>query len=333
MNDRAPEQHNSLPTRALVLSTVGTDGELHAEPIFVMSALLGHSDKAVRDCLARLANEGLLVRDAGRGRKASYRVTSAGRAAIESDMGWAAYAHRVDAGLEPWDGWWHLTAFEVPERRRAARDALRRLLIELGAAPVQSGLYVHPYDLFDLVFELAGRLEVPEVVSSFVTPLIRTGLVAAIGDESAHDEPASAFAGRIWPLDDLGERYEVLERQLVAIEGDAGCLDTHQLAARMFAATAETEAVHRDDPLLPAEVLPDDWAGSRARRTFMAAHAAVSAQSELYANSHLMSSFVAEIVRSLDETRDQFWQRWFPRFLDAYRSRLPPAAMGRMRRD
>lgn len=316
-----------------MLSTVGTDGELRAEPIFVMSALLGHSDKAVRDCLARLANEGLLVRDAGRGRGASYRVTSAGHAAIASDIGWAAYAHRVDAGLEPWDGWWHLTAFEVPERRRAARDALRRLLIELGAAPIQSGLYVHPYDLFDLVFELAGRLGVPEVVSSFVTPSIRTGLVAADGDEAAHDEPSTAFARRIWPLDELDGRYRILERKLISIEADAPSLDAHQLAARMFAATAETEAVHRDDPLLPGEILPDDWAGSRARRAFMAAHAAVSAHSELYANSHLMSSFVAEIVRSLDETRDQFWQRWFPKFLDAYRARLPPAATGQIRRD
>lgn len=323
------QQHSRLPTRALVLSTVGTGGELHAEPIFVMSALLGHSDKAVRDCLARLADEGLLIRDAGRGRKASYRVTPAGRAAIESDIGWAAYAHRVDAGLEPWDGWWHLTAFEVPERRRAARDALRRLLIELGAAPVQSGLYVHPYDLFDLVFQLARRLEVPEVVSSFVTPSIRTGLVAALGDVSEGDEPATEFARCTWPLDELGERYEVLERKLVAIEADAGGLDGHQLAARMFAATAETEAVHRDDPLLPAEVLPDDWAGSRARRAFMAAHAAASAHSDLYRNSHLMSSFVAEIVRSLDETREGFWQRWSPKFLDAYRAKLPPAATGR----
>ena len=99
----------------------------------------------------------------------------------------------------------------------------------------------------------------------------------------------------------------------------------------MFAAASETEAVHRVDPLLPAEALPDDWAGRRARRAYMGAHAAVSAHSELYRNSHSMSSFVAEIVRSLDETSEQFWQRWWPRFLDAYRAKLPPAATGESR--
>lgn len=330
MSDHALEEQISLPTRALVLSTVGTDGALHAEPIFVMSALLGHSDKAVRDCLARLAGEGLLVHDAGRGRGASYRVTAAGRAAIESDIGWAAYAHRVDSGLEPWDGWWHLTAFEVPERRRAARDALRRLLIELGAAPIQSGLYVHPHDLFDLVSQLAEHLEVPDAVRSFVTPSIRTGLVAAQGAEPTDDDPAE-FARRIWPLDELADRYGVLELRLAAIEADADRLGGEELAAVMFAAAAETEAVHRDDPLLPTQALPDDWAGSRARQAFMAAHAAASAYSELYRNSHSMSSFVAEIVRSLDETSEQFWQRWWPRFLDAYRAKLPPAATGESR--
>ena len=330
MSEHAAEPHISLPTRALVLSTVGTDGALHAEPIFVMSALLGHSDKAVRDCLARLANEGLLVRDAGRGRGASYRVTSAGRAVIESDIGWAAYAHRVDAGLEPWDGWWYLTAFEVPERRRAARDALRRLLIELGAAPIQSGLYVHPHDLFDLVSQLAEHLEVPDAVRSFVTLSIRTGLVAAQGGEPADDDPAE-FARRIWPLDELADRYGALERKLASIESDAHRLGGEQLAAVMFAAAAETEAVHRVDPLLPAEALPDDWAGRRARRAYMAAHTAVSAHSELYRNSHSMSSFVAEILRSLDESSEQFWQRWWPRFLDAYRAKLPPAATGESR--
>ena len=35
----------------------------------------------------------------------------------------------------------------------------------------------------------------------------------------------------------------------------------------------------------------------------------------------------------VDGIREEIWQRWFPKFLDAYRARLPPAATGRMQRD
>ncbi|MYA85377.1 MAG: hypothetical protein F4Y12_07315, partial [Acidimicrobiaceae bacterium] len=94
----------------------------------------------------------------------------------------------------------------------------------------------------------------------------------------------------------------------------------------MLSATLDTEAVLRSDPLLPAELLPAHWAGERARRAFRAAHSAVSAHSELFANSQLMQSFAVEIDRSLGETSTAFWDRWFPRLMDAYKSRLPPAA-------
>ena len=52
----------------------------------------------------------------------------------------------------------------------------------------------------------------------------------------------------------------------------------------------------------------------------------MSAHSELFSNSQLMQSFTAEIDRSLQETSTAFWNRWFPRLMDAYKSRLPPAA-------
>ena len=39
-----------------------------------------------------------------------------------------------------------------------------------------------------------------------------------------------------------------------------------------------------------------------------------------------MQSFAIEIDRSLGETSAAFWNRWFPRLMDAYESRLHPAA-------
>ena len=305
-----------LPTRTLVLSAIGADGTLDAGSLFAVAGVAGHSDKAMRDCLARVVRDGLLTRVAGRGRSAQYVATGLGRAELDTDIGWTAFAHRVDAGLEPWDGYWHLIGFEIPERRRGARDALRGLLVESGAAPVQSGLYLHAGDLSDFVRQLASHLGVSGTVTSFVTATIQVG---------EHTRPAD-IVNRLWPLASLADRYDAIEQRLISIVEHAPITDDDMLAASMFSATLDTEAVLRSDPLLPAELLPADWAGERARRAFRAAHSAVTAHSELFANSKLMQSFAIEIDRSLGETSTDFWNRWFPRLMDAYKSRLPPAA-------
>lgn len=311
-----PDRGRVLPTRSLVLSTIDADGRLDAGPLFAVAAAAGHSDKAMRDCLARIVRDRLIARVAGRGRSAQYLATDSGRAALDADLGWTAFAHRVDAGLEPWDGCWHVIGFEIPERRRAARDALRSLLVELGAAPVQSGLYVYASDLTGFVRQLASHLGVSRAVTSFVTRSIQI----------ADDPQDTGIVNRLWPLAALADRYTSIEQRLASIAEQAPLMDGDRLAASMFAAIVDTEAVLRDDPLLPAELLPNNWAGRRARRAFMTAHSAVGAHSELFSNSQLMQSFAAEIDLSLSETSASFWNRWFPRLMDAYKSRLPPAA-------
>ena len=315
-NSSGPDRDGVLPTRALVLSAIDADGRLDAGPLFTVAAAAGHSDKAMRDCLARVVRDGLLTRAGGRGRSAQYLVTDAGRASLDADLGWTAFAHRVDAGLEPWDGCWHLIGFEIPERRRGARDALRGLLIELGAAGVQSGLYLHAGDLSDFGRQLASHLGVPEAVTSFATTAIQVG----------SDTLPADIVKRLWPIDSLIDRYTTLEQRLMAITQDAPHTDGDRLAAFMFSAILDTEAVLRNDPLLPAELLPADWAGKRVRRAFMVAHSAVSAHSALFSHSHLMQSFTTEIDRSLGETATAFWNRWFPRLMDVYKAKLPPAA-------
>lgn len=316
MNGSSADRHAVLPTRALVLSAISADGRLDAGPLFAVAAAAGHTDKAMRDCLARVVRDGLLTHAGGRGRSATYLVTDAGRASLDADLGWTAFAHRVDAGLEPWDGYWHLTGFEIPEARRGARDAIRNLLVELGAAPIQSGLYVYASDLTDFVLQLAAHLQVSDTVTSLVTDAIQVG-------NDCQDEE---LVNRLWPLASLADRYAGVEQRLATVIEQASLIDGDQLAALMFAATLEVEAVLRDDPLLPVELLGAGWAGRRARQAFIAAHTAVSTHSELFNNSQLMQSFTAEIERSLAESSQSFWNRWMPRLIDVYKARLPPAA-------
>ena len=300
----------------LVLSAISADGRLDAGPLFAVAAAAGHTDKAMRDCLARVVRDGLLTHAGGRGRSARYLVTDTGRASLDTDLGWTALAHRIDAGLEPWDGCWHLVGFEIPERRRGARDALRGLLIEFGATPVQPGLYLHSGDLSDFARQLASHLGVSEAVTSLAATKLQVGT----------DTRPADIVNRLWPVASLADRYMTVEQRLLSIAEQASITNGEHLAASMFSAILDTEAVLRNDPLLHAELLGADWAGKRARQAFMAAHSTVGAHSELFSNSQLMQSYSVEIDRSLSETTESFWQRWFPRLMDAYQARLPPAA-------
>lgn len=45
-----------------------------------------------------------------------------------------------------WDGKWRIVLFDVPERQKPARDALRDKLKRLGFWELQKSIFVHPFD-------------------------------------------------------------------------------------------------------------------------------------------------------------------------------------------
>ncbi|OHA09179.1 MAG: hypothetical protein A3B37_01395 [Candidatus Sungbacteria bacterium RIFCSPLOWO2_01_FULL_59_16] len=45
-----------------------------------------------------------------------------------------------------WDGKWRLIAFDIPEKKKLARDALRRKLKELGFLQAQRSVWIHPFE-------------------------------------------------------------------------------------------------------------------------------------------------------------------------------------------
>jgi len=55
-----------------------------------------------------------------------------------------------------WDKKWRIVFFDIPEKRRRARDALRNKLRELGFCELQKSVFVHPYpcqDEIDFIVE------------------------------------------------------------------------------------------------------------------------------------------------------------------------------------
>ena len=50
-----------------------------------------------------------------------------------------------------WDEHWRIVIFDIPERRKASRDSLRRMLIAIGFKKLQASVWVYPYDCEDLL--------------------------------------------------------------------------------------------------------------------------------------------------------------------------------------
>ncbi|MFF9570489.1 PaaX family transcriptional regulator C-terminal domain-containing protein [Streptomyces sp. NPDC014685] len=254
-----PVWRPEIPTRLLVHALVREDGTVDAGELYAVAGLLGMTDQQVRLCIKRLVAEGRFLQE-GRGRKAVLRaVADAATGAVAPDADHVRHAYRQDRGLAPWDGTWHLFAFAVPEARRAVRDTLRETLLHLGAAPIQGGLYVAANPIADLV---GGRARQLDVLDS-VTFLTSTDL--HIGDTTDPRELAAA----IWPLDTIAARHELLA---VFAESCADRLarGTELSGAERLTLAVELAAVFSHamtpDPLLPPELLPRPWAGSRARR-------------------------------------------------------------------
>ncbi|MFE7400205.1 PaaX family transcriptional regulator C-terminal domain-containing protein [Streptomyces sp. NPDC057557] len=246
-----------VPTRLLVHALVREDGTVDAGELYAVAGILGMTDQQVRLCIKRLVAEGRFTHE-GRGRKAVLRAARDATGSIAPDAAHVRHAYRQDHGLAPWDGTWHLFAFAVPEARRAARDALRDSLLRLGAAPVQGGFYVGANPIEHLVEAEARHLDVLDAVTFLTSNDLRMGTV---------DEPAD-LAAALWPLAEIADRYDRLaclaESCLAEIESGKALSDAERLTMAVELAAEFTRAME-PDPLLPPELLPRPWPGSRAR--------------------------------------------------------------------
>ncbi|MBI2097490.1 MAG: hypothetical protein HYT46_00940 [Candidatus Vogelbacteria bacterium] len=63
-----------------------------------------------------------------------------------------------------WDGKWRMVSFDIPERHRSARDALRHKLKELGFKELHKSTFIFPYPSEDEVNFLVEFFEVRRFV-------------------------------------------------------------------------------------------------------------------------------------------------------------------------
>lgn len=155
------------------------------------------------------------------------RLSSSGKKSLTRDFSFYKFSRK------PWDRFWRIVFYDIPEKERTVRVGLQRKLVELGFGKLQESTYVSPFDLAEDIREYILNQQLEDWV--FVS--VSRRLLA--GNEKV-------LAEKVWGLTKLNERYQEW-------------LDSD----RSYSSYLE---ILKDDPCLPKELLLEDWVGEKARK-------------------------------------------------------------------
>jgi phenylacetic acid degradation operon negative regulatory protein len=238
-------QNQQLPSAALV--------ELLHE--------FGVTEMAARQALSRLVKQDFLASTKS-GRNTFYGLTGRAKRILTSEAG------RIFAfGTEPehWDGLWSVIAFSIPETSRSVRENLRGRLRALGFAPLYDGMWVSPQPRLEEGLAALAELGVDNA----------TALRATVFDGS----PEQSLPVKAWNLDETRCLYEdfIAASRRLQDRLAAGTLSGAEALIARTQLMDSWRSFPRQDPRLPAEVLPPDWPLGRARALFIETYAALAA--------------------------------------------------------
>ena len=227
----------------------------------------GLTDRLVRTSIGRLANE-QWVSSQRSGRASYYSLTANGRARF------AEATQRIyGAPSDSWNGQWTLVM--VPPSQNRLRDQLRDELSWLGFGEVRSGVFAHPTPKEDMI-----RARLAELESAGQVIVIQGGVVARESD--------AQLVAMGWDFGDLTRRYRRFISMFAPVNdalpaANAAAGDTAFVLRTLL--LHEYRKIHLRDPLLPARLLPEQWAGADAQALCRTLYAKVFPASEEYLSS------------------------------------------------
>ena len=246
---------------------------------------LGLSEGALRTALSRMGSRGWIASER-RGRNAFYSLTDRGRRLLEEGERRIYRPPREEA----WDGTWQLVSYSIPEEDRSLRDRLRVRLSWIGFGSLGNGLWVTPHDASEQVRAAVEALGIEEHVELFEGRHLgysdTESLVAACWDLGAVHERYEAFIDRHLP------EHRRFTRQL-----EEGELSEREAFVHRFDLVHEYREFPLEDPYLPREMLPDDWAGDCAAGLFGALHDLLEEPAEAF-----VAGILAEAAERTDST-------------------------------
>jgi DNA-binding transcriptional regulator PaaX len=148
----------------------------------------------------------------------------------------------------PWDQKFYLVNYDVPVGKNSKRDALRSFLKdELGCVMLQSSVWLTPYNPVKSLSKFVEKGDLSERV--VVSVLLEDWALPAVG--------------KIYGLEDVNRRYREFVGRAEGVKGEKGLKEDERMVTAF-----EYFSILRDDPQLPFELLPKDWAGEQAQEVF-----------------------------------------------------------------
>jgi phenylacetic acid degradation operon negative regulatory protein len=239
--DRNPSSEAPLTARSIVASTLLGLRPPSLGPAALVRAgeIFGIAEGTTRVALSRMLSAGELETDDG-------LYTLSGRLLDRMS--------RQDASRRPalkrWDGSWRTAVVTAAGRTAAERADLRTAMRELRFAEVREGMWMRPDNL-----------------TADDAPRAR-----AVADEqcmwmrSSVDDPRS-LAAELWDLAGWARRAQTLRRRMRTSRRE---LDEPTRAALRegFVLAAAVLRLMQADPLMPPDLLPDDWPGRALRADY-----------------------------------------------------------------
>ena len=221
-----------LSARSIIASTLlgVRPPRLPARALIASGRLFGIAEGTVRTALSRMVTAGELTAVDG-----TYELAGSFLVRRERQDESRAGSSRA------WDGTWILAVVDAERRDAADRTALRSAMRSLRLGELREGVWLRPDNLDP------DRL-----------PDARSVVAAQCTTMSAR--PDEEIATRLWDLDGWSTRAAEL----------AAALDADRFGdlAASFMLSASVLRHVQADPLLPGELLPDDWPGARVRSVY-----------------------------------------------------------------
>jgi len=223
-----------LTARSVLASALlGMDPpELPVAQLVRLTGLFGISENRARVALSRMVAAGEVTTE-GSGR---YRL--AGHLAARQSRQSASRS----GATAPYEGWWWLAVVTTSGSTAEVRGARRRALAYARLAELREGVWLRPGNV---------AVELPDSLDADVEVM-----TARPGDPRT-------LAGRLWDLGAWSDQAGQLLRGLGALAPDGP-----EALAPGFELSATVLRHLQADPLLPVELLPEEWLGTRLRTTY-----------------------------------------------------------------
>lgn len=261
----------AVQPRALIVTVYGlyardSGGWISIAALIRLMAELEVEEPAVRSAMSRLKSRGLLE-SRREGGAVGYGVTGRGAQILaEGDRRIFGRPRAVAA-----DGWL-LVVFSVPEQERSRRHALRSRLTWLGFGTVSAGAWIAPAHLAGETTDVLGADGMSGYVSLFTADYLAFGdLREKVGQWWDLDRLERLYQAFIASAGPVLARWQAMGPDAVTAPRAAGPGPSER-SGRAFADYVRVLTAWRRlpflDPGLPAELLPEGWAGARAGRLF-----------------------------------------------------------------